>query len=49
VQGDKRLFIRDDELEAAWKLFTPLLQEIEKSQMVRACGTCDAAPVLPPC
>jgi glucose-6-phosphate 1-dehydrogenase len=35
VQGDKRLFIRNDELEAAWKLFTPLLQEIEKTRMVR--------------
>ncbi len=35
VQGDKRLFIRNDELEAAWKLFTPLLQHIEKTRMVR--------------
>lgn len=33
VNGDKRLFIRDDELEAAWKLFTPLLQQIETSRM----------------
>ena len=29
VQGDKRLFIRNDELEAAWKLFTPVLDQIE--------------------
>ncbi|KAG2452381.1 hypothetical protein HYH02_002627 [Chlamydomonas schloesseri] len=29
VNGDKRLFIRYDELEAAWELFTPLLHEIE--------------------
>ena len=36
VHGDKRLFIRNDELEAAWKLFTPLLQQIEQSRMVRA-------------
>ena len=34
AQGDKRLFIRNDELEAAWKLFTPLLQHIEKTRMV---------------
>lgn len=29
INGDKRLFIRNDELEAAWKLFTPLLDKIE--------------------
>ena len=28
--GDKRLFIRADELEAAWDLFTPVLHEIEE-------------------
>lgn len=33
VMGDKRLFIRNDELEAAWKLFTPLLQTIERNKM----------------
>lgn len=27
--GDKRLFIRHDELEAAWALFTPVLHELE--------------------
>jgi len=26
VNGDKRLFIRNDELEAAWALFTPVLK-----------------------
>ena len=26
VNGDKRLFIRNDELEAAWQLFTPILK-----------------------
>lgn len=26
INGDKRLFIRNDELEAAWALFTPILQ-----------------------
>ncbi|KAL6756482.1 plastidic glucose-6-phosphate dehydrogenase [Haematococcus lacustris] len=33
VNGDKRLFIRNDELEAAWKLFTPVLQEIDAKQV----------------
>lgn len=28
--GDKRLFIRHDELEAAWSLFTPVLHELEE-------------------
>ena len=26
INGDKRLFIRNDELEAAWALFTPILK-----------------------
>lgn len=29
INGDKRLFIRADELEAAWALFTPLLNELD--------------------
>ncbi|KAJ3155862.1 Glucose-6-phosphate 1-dehydrogenase [Geranomyces variabilis] len=29
LNGDKANFVRDDELEAAWKIFTPLLHEIE--------------------
>lgn len=33
IMGDKRLFIRSDELEAAWQLFTPLLRQIEDSRM----------------
>ena len=33
VQGDKRLFIRNDELEAAWKLFTPVLNQIENDNI----------------
>lgn len=33
VNGDKRLFIRDDELEAAWKLFTPALHELESKKV----------------
>lgn len=33
VNGDKRLFIRSDELVAAWKLFTPVLHEIEAKKV----------------
>lgn len=29
VNGDKRLFIRNDELEAAWDLFTPILKVVD--------------------
>ena len=34
VHGDKRLFIRNDELDHAWKLFTPLLHKMEESKQV---------------
>jgi glucose-6-phosphate 1-dehydrogenase len=27
--GDKRLFIRNDELDAAWKVFTPVLEALD--------------------
>ena len=30
--GDKRLFLRDDELDAAWEIFTPLLHELEAAR-----------------
>ncbi|GBF96382.1 hypothetical protein Rsub_09181 [Raphidocelis subcapitata] len=33
VQGDKRLFIRADELEAAWSLYTPLLHSLERQKV----------------
>ncbi|CAK0785009.1 glucose-6-phosphate 1-dehydrogenase [Coccomyxa viridis] len=33
VNGDKRLFIRNDELDAAWALFTPILKEIESKKV----------------
>lgn len=33
LQGDKSLFIRADELEAAWDLFTPVLHEIEERRI----------------
>lgn len=29
INGDRRLFIRNDELEVAWEKFTPVLKEIE--------------------
>ncbi|KAL9144882.1 hypothetical protein ABFS82_13G004200 [Erythranthe guttata] len=29
IEGERRLFIRSDELDAAWSLFTPLLKELE--------------------
>ena len=34
INGDRRLFIRADELEVAWKKFTPVLQEIESKSIV---------------
>jgi glucose-6-phosphate 1-dehydrogenase len=33
LRGDKSNFVRDDELEAAWKIFTPLLHEIEEGKV----------------
>ncbi|RMZ55991.1 hypothetical protein APUTEX25_004415 [Auxenochlorella protothecoides] len=33
VNGDRRLFIRNDELEVAWEKFTPVLQEIEERRV----------------
>ena len=48
INGDRRLFIRDDELQAAWELFTPLLNEVEvggegmawEKQATRGTGEC---------
>ena len=34
INGDKRLFIRNDELDHAWELFTPILHELEESKQV---------------
>ncbi|CAN1222953.1 Glucose-6-phosphate 1-dehydrogenase, chloroplastic [Linum perenne] len=34
VEGERRLFIRSDELDAAWALFTPLLKELEEKKIV---------------
>jgi glucose-6-phosphate 1-dehydrogenase len=33
IKGDKSNFIRNDELEATWKIYTPLLHEIEKGNV----------------
>lgn len=33
LKGDKSNFVRDDELDAAWKIFTPLLHKIEKEKI----------------
>ncbi|KAL3511469.1 hypothetical protein ACH5RR_030870 [Cinchona calisaya] len=33
IEGERRLFIRSDELDAAWSLFTPVLKEIEEKKI----------------
>jgi len=33
INGDKRLFIRIDELTEAWKIFTPLLKTLDKEKL----------------
>ncbi|XP_047315789.1 glucose-6-phosphate 1-dehydrogenase, chloroplastic-like [Impatiens glandulifera] len=33
IGGEQRLFIRSDELDAAWPLFTPLLKELEEKRI----------------
>jgi glucose-6-phosphate 1-dehydrogenase len=34
MRGDRSLFIRSDELQAAWDIFTPVLHEIERQKVV---------------
>lgn len=34
IEGERRLFIRSDELDAAWSLFTPVLKELEGKKIV---------------
>ncbi|OVA09592.1 glucose-6-phosphate dehydrogenase [Macleaya cordata] len=34
IEGERRLFIRSDELDAAWSLFTPLLKELEEKKTI---------------
>ncbi|KAK4781893.1 hypothetical protein SAY86_015995 [Trapa natans] len=33
MRGERRLFIRSDELDAAWSVFTPLLNELEEKKI----------------
>ncbi|KAI9138894.1 glucose-6-phosphate dehydrogenase [Paraphysoderma sedebokerense] len=33
LRGDQANFVRDDELDAAWKIFTPVLDEIEQKKV----------------
>ncbi|XP_057955837.1 glucose-6-phosphate 1-dehydrogenase, chloroplastic-like [Malania oleifera] len=33
IEGERRLFIRSDQLDAAWDLFTPLLKELEEKKV----------------
>lgn len=35
IQGEKSLFIRDDELDIAWRIFTPALDELEAKEAVK--------------
>ncbi|KAJ6705139.1 GLUCOSE-6-PHOSPHATE 1-DEHYDROGENASE 2 CHLOROPLASTIC [Salix purpurea] len=34
IEGERRLFIRSDELDAAWALFTPVLKELEEKNII---------------
>ncbi|KAL4311232.1 hypothetical protein GQ457_01G001870 [Hibiscus cannabinus] len=34
IEGERRLFIRSDELDAAWSLFTPVLAELEEKKII---------------
>ncbi|XP_052485246.1 glucose-6-phosphate 1-dehydrogenase, chloroplastic isoform X2 [Gossypium raimondii] len=34
IEGERRLFIRSDELDAAWSLFTPVLAELEEQKIM---------------
>ena len=33
LRGDHNLFVRVDELEAAWKIFTPILHQLENEKV----------------
>jgi len=33
VRGDHNLFVRSDELAAAWRIFTPILHRLEKEKI----------------
>lgn len=34
IEGERRLFIRSDELDAAWSLFTPVLNQLEEKKII---------------
>ena len=34
ILGDRSLFIRSDELQAAWDIFTPVLHQLEQQKVV---------------
>jgi glucose-6-phosphate 1-dehydrogenase len=34
IRGDRSLFIRSDELQVAWDIFTPVLHEVEQRKLV---------------
>ncbi|KAH1098473.1 hypothetical protein J1N35_015394 [Gossypium stocksii] len=34
IEGERRLFIRSDELDAAWALFTPVLKELDEKKII---------------
>lgn len=33
IRGDHNLFVRVDELDAAWRVFTPILHQLEKEKI----------------
>lgn len=33
IRGDHNLFVRDDELDAAWRIFTPILHQLEEEKI----------------
>lgn len=35
IRGDHNLFVRADELAAAWRIFTPLLHAIENDKALK--------------
>ncbi|KAI7996585.1 hypothetical protein LOK49_LG10G00088 [Camellia lanceoleosa] len=37
IEGERRLFIRSDELDAAWALFTPVLKMLEEKKTIPEC------------
>ena len=34
IKGNKASFVRNDELEASWKIFTPLLKHLENEKIL---------------